>query len=293
MCAFVVGIVVSSVQKSECEKGRHVDYILSFYVYAVMMALAIICAGFFKFKPVEKTSAYTSSLWEAVRLFTDCQHGCFVITLLTSGAAMGFIHTFLFWHLHDIGGTQFLFSIISAIQCISEVLTYLISGYLMFKIGCDNLFYIGLLSNVFRMLAYSFITNPLFSIPLEILQGISSASIWTAAICYVGLIPGIPVTLQALLHGVYWGLGHGGGGILGGVMVTYIGSKYTFIVLSVICFVNFLILISLKYRSKLMEILGNYTYAENIRAGTYILTTMSQRGQEDVNSRIQNERDLP
>ena len=276
-----MGLIVSNVQRTECEKGRHVDYILSFYVYAGMMICAVICAAFFRFNPVEDKTGYTTSLSEAVGMFSDCQHGCFVITLMSSGAAMGFIHTFLFWHLHDMGGTQLLFSVISAIQCISEILTYLVSGYLIFRIGCDNLFYIGLLSNVFRMLMYSFITNPLFSIPLEILQGISSASIWTAAICYVGLIPGIPVTLQALLHGVYWRLGHGGGGIIGGIMVTYFGSNVTFIVLSVICFVNFLILISLKYRSKLMELLGGYTYVENIRAGTYILTTMSQRGQEE------------
>lgn len=42
-----------------------------------------------------------------------------------------------------------------------------------------------------------------------------------------------------------------------------------------------------------MEFLGNYTYVENIRAGTYILTTMSQSGQEGGNSRTPRQRNLP
>lgn len=287
VCAFVVGAVVSSIQIEECKEGRHVDYILSFYVYAIMMALAFICAAFFSFKPVESNADYTESLWEAIKMITDSQHICFGLTLLTSGSAMGFVHTFLFWHLHDLGGTQFLFSVISAVQCLSEVITYMLSSYLILKIGCENVLYIGLLSNVLRLLAYSIITQPVLSIGLEILQGISSASIWTASICYIGLIPGTPVTLQALLHGIYWGLGHGGGGILGGVMVTYIGSNASFIIYAVICLVNFMILVGMKYRSKLLELLCNYTYVENIPAGTYILTTMSQRQPSDVESQME------
>ncbi|XP_065666567.1 major facilitator superfamily domain-containing protein 6 [Hydra vulgaris] len=282
LSAFVVGAVVSGVQNIFCAQGRHVDYILSFYVYASMMGLAFITAFFFKFKLLEERAPYTESLWEAIKLFSDVQHACFVITLLLSGAALGFIHTFLFWHLHDIGGTQLLFSVISAVQCTSEVLMYLVSGYIMLNIGCDNLFYIGIAANVIRLFAYSFTNQPLYSIPLEILQGVSSASIWTASVCYIGLIPGTPVTLQALLHGVYWGLGHGGGGILGGVLVSYIGSHSTFLVYGCICLSNLAILMLLKYWAKIINLLGSYTYVENIPSGTYILA--HPRGVEEAKS---------
>ena len=272
LCALIVGITVSSMQEANlCRNQKHVDYILSFYVYAAMMGLAFILALFFKFEPVEDRGAYTESLWEAVHMFTDCEHGCFVLTLLCSGAAMGFIHTFLFWHLHDIGGTQFLFSVIAGVQCVSEVFMYFLSGYLILNIGWDSVFYIGLLANVLRLFAYAVISQPMYAVPIEILQGVSSASIWTAAICYIGLIPGAQVTLQALLHGIYWGLGHGGGGIVAGVMVTYIGSNATFIVFGIICLVNLAVLVTIKYWSKIMELMGNYTYVENIPAGTYIL----------------------
>lgn len=245
-----------------------------------MMAMAFLCAVFFKFNPVENPAAYTDSLWEAVKMFSDCQHACFIITLLSAGAAMGFIHTFLFWHLHDLGGTQFLFSIVAAIQCVSEVVMYLVSSYLIMKIGCDKVLYIGLFSNVIRLFTYTLLKEPLYSIPLEILHGVSSATIWTAAICYIGLFPGTPVTLQAMLHGMYWGLGHGGGGILGGVLVTYIGSNGTFMVYGFICLLNFSTLLIMKYWGKIITLFGDYQFVENIPAGTYILTTMSDHGRE-------------
>ena len=269
--AFIVGAVVSVMQEiNQCADPKHIDYILSFYVYALVMGLALICALFIRYEPVGQT-IYTESFWEAIKMFADCQHVCFILTLLCSGTAIGFTHTFLFWHLHDMGGSQFLFSIIAAVQCVSEIFMYLISGYLILKIGCDNVLYIGLLANVLRLFAYSVITKPLYSVPLEVLQGVSSASIWTAAICYVGLSPGVQVTLQAMLHGIYWGLGHGGGGMLGGLIVSYIGSNATFIVFGIICVVNLVTLFLMNYWSKFLELLGSYTYAENIPAGTYIL----------------------
>ena len=253
-----------------CTDPKNIDYILSFYVYAVAMGLAFVCAIFFKFAPISDTS-YRESFWEAIKLFVDCQHLCFILTLLCAGASMGFTHTFLFWHLHDIGGSQFLFSIVAAVQCISEVIMYFLSGYLILKIGCDSVLYVGLLANVMRLFTYSVITQPYFSVPLEILQGISSASIWTAAVCYVGLNDGVQVTLQAMLHGIYWGLGHGGGGILGGISVSSLGSNATFIIFGICCIINLAILLILKYWKKLFELLSGYISVETIPSGTYIL----------------------
>ena len=282
--AFVVGAAVSTIQEMQlCSDPKHVDYMLSFYVYAAMMALAFAFALFFHFEQRGEERPYTESFSDGITLFFDCQHACFILTLLCCGAAMGFIHTFLFWHLHDMGGTQFLFSIIAAIQCISEVIMYFLSGYLILKIGCDSVLYIGLLANVLRLFAYAIITQPMVSIPLEVLQGVSSASIWSAAVCYVGLIPGAQVTLQGLLHGIYWGLGHGGGGILGGVMVTYLGSSSAFIIYGIVCLVNLAILVTMKYWSKVMELIGNYTYVENIPAGTYILMNTQENIRTQVN----------
>lgn len=274
--AFIVGAIVSVIQDIEsCADPKHIDYVLSFHVYAVAMGIAFIFALFFKFAPVSDTS-YRESFWEAVKLFLDCQHLCFILTLLCAGASMGFTHTFLFWHLHDIGGNQLLFSVIAAVQCMSEVFMYFVSGYLILKIGCDSVLYIGLLANVLRLFTYPIITQPYFSIVLEVLQGISSASIWTAAVCYVGLNDGVQVTLQAMLHGIYWGLGHGGGGMLGGVVVSSLGSNASFIIFGICCIVNLAILLIMKYWQKLFELLSGYTSVETIPTGTYILVE-SQR----------------
>ena len=273
-----MGAIVSVTQEINlCADPKHIDYVLSFYVYAVVMVLAFICAMFFRFDPVGDAS-YRESFWEAFTLFADCQHLCFILTLLCSGTAMGFTHTFLFWHLHDMGGSQFLFSIIAAVQCTSEVFMYFVSGYLILKIGCDSVLYIGILANVLRLFAYSVITQPFYSVPLEILQGISSASIWTAAVCYVGLNEGVQVTLQAILHGIYWGLGHGGGGMLGGVVVSSMGSNATFIIFGICCIVNLAMLLIMKYWKKLFEFLSGYTSVETIPSGTYILLESQRAG---------------
>ena len=91
-----------------------------------------------------ETSTERGNVLEGLKVLCDCQHVYFILTLLYCGFALGITQTFLFWHLQDLGGTQFLFSCISAVQCASEVVMYLMSGSLITRFGYVKLLYAGL-----------------------------------------------------------------------------------------------------------------------------------------------------
>lgn len=199
------------------------------------MGVALLIGALFEFHEQE---LHETKFWEGLAVLFDCRYMYFIVTILFCGSALGFIETFLFWHLQDLGGTQFLFSTITAIHCISEVAVYCCSGTFIKWLGHHQVLYAGLSCYIIRFFGYAFITNSWVVLPFEILHGLSTAAVWSAAVVFVGLIPGAPATMQGILGGVHWGLGNGSGGVLGGLLITYAGATTSFLVFGVVCLVD-------------------------------------------------------
>lgn len=205
------------------------------------MGIAILIGLLFQFDDTKhKDQSFLKNL---SRVLCDCSYIYFILTMLFCGCATGIIQAFLLWHLQDIGGTQFLFSCIIALQCLSEVFTYCISGKMILFFGHHRVLYAGLICYAIRFLGYAFITNSWLVLPLELLHGLTSAAVWSAGVVFVGLIPGATTTMQGILGGVYFGLGNGGGGIVGGFIVSLIGCPYTFLLLGIISIVDLLLFV--------------------------------------------------
>lgn len=236
--SFVVGSLVSTVQeKTECNVPNHINYQPCFYAFAVLMIFAFIPALFIRF---EHRNVQSTNLTGKLRTLINFDSIVFLLTIQQFGNAWGLVQTFLLWHLHDLGGTQFLFSIIAGVQCISEVISYHVAGYAITKLGYYRVLYIGLLFSSLRFIIYAVITNPWLVLPVEVFHGVSTTLIWALAVSYIGLNNGIATTMQGILSGVHWGIGLGGGALLGGMLVNAIGSKYTFLGYGIFSFINFL-----------------------------------------------------
>ena len=243
LAAFIVGSSLSTIEEiSNCNNPLSVDYLPCFYAFACLMGVALLIGALFEFD--EKESLETN-IWQGLAVLFDCRYIYFIITILFCGSALGFIETFLFWHLQDLGGTQFLFSTITAIHCISEVVAYCCSGMFIKWLGHHQVLYVGLSCYIIRFFGYAFISNSWVVLPFEILHGLSTAAVWSAAVVFVGLIPEAPATMQGILGGVHWGLGNGGGGVVGGLLITYAGATNSFLIFGIISLVDLSLFISL------------------------------------------------
>ena len=90
----------------------------------------------------------------------------------------------------DIGGTPILFTLIVAVNCLSEVVMFFMATYFVQKIGHDAVIYTGLGCYGLRFLLYSYLQEPWWVLPLEALQGFTYGGVWTASVAYVGPQPG-------------------------------------------------------------------------------------------------------
>lgn len=243
--AFIVGASLKTTHHCSISKSREiVDYIPCFYVFAVLMTLGLVVSLKFRFSSSKKAGQSTSLSVGLVAL-KNPTYLMFLFTALYLGFLMAFIKTFLFWHLKDLGGTQLLFSVISAVNCVAEVSMYFLSERLIAKIGQVRVLYLGLICYSIRLFYYSIIPNTWMVLAVELLPGITTAAVWAACLSYVSINsrPGAQTTMQCILHGVHWGLGYGAGEVIGGILVHHYGAPTTFVMFGILCIVVLLLYI--------------------------------------------------
>lgn len=246
---FSVGAAVSTSYSTRCNGEVIINYFPCFYVYGVAMGIAFLWATQFRYNRTEadklapdKTDC--SGFDNALKVLRSPQY-CFILVIaFYCGSATGFIETFLFWYLHEMGGEQFLFSVINGMNCAAEVGVFLVSDRLISYFGHVNIIYLALVCYSLRFLYFYFMMSPWWVLPAELLQGITTAAFWASCVSYVGLHPGASHTLQGILNGVYMGLGFAAGGFVGGGVVHLVGMPYAFLIYSAVSFLLCLVFIA-------------------------------------------------
>uniref|UniRef100_A0A8C4PXI6 Major facilitator superfamily domain containing 6 n=2 Tax=Eptatretus burgeri TaxID=7764 RepID=A0A8C4PXI6_EPTBU len=164
------------------------------------------------------------------------------------GFCYGFIFTFLFWHLGDIGGSTTLFGLCSLIDHFSELTAYFLSHYLIGLIGHIRVLYLGLGCNAIRFLYISYLIEPWYVLPLEILQGMTHAAIWASCISYLtaAVPPPLRTSAQGILQGLHLGLGRGCGAVIGGLFVHAFSAVVAFQAIGLISLGTLLIFVGIQ-----------------------------------------------
>ncbi|XP_070711696.1 major facilitator superfamily domain-containing protein 6-A-like [Pempheris klunzingeri] len=238
------------------------NYKIAFIVFGVLMGVAFVVATQFYF---EKGGDYRQELPEGVvaeadgpraspesgssdqtpivpdaaeefhysdllKLLCSVRYSSILFVAWFMGFGYGFVFTFLYWHLEDLKGTTTLFGVCSVLSHISELAAYFTSHKFIELVGHVRVLYIGLACNTARYLYISYLQNAWVVLPMEVLQGVTHASVWAACISFLSAaVPSaLRTSAQGILQGLHLGLGRGCGAMVGGVFVNYFGAAATF-----------------------------------------------------------------
>ncbi|XP_028415338.1 major facilitator superfamily domain-containing protein 6-like isoform X2 [Dendronephthya gigantea] len=237
--AFVVGMLVSLNHDSSlaCKGLDDINYTPCFYAFGVMMLCSLVVAIPFKFR--NETDVNPS---KSPALLSICQEQNYLtlfvfFAVFVAGFNMGFIQTFLFWHLQSLGGTQHLFSLILGFNAVGEMVGFLLSVKLISKYGHLKVLALGMFAYAVRLTMYGVVENPWLVLTVEFLKAFTSSAVWSSAMSYIGQSYPVGSSVSAVVHMLYWGIGYGGGGMLGGVLMDQIGAKTVFLGLAIISLV--------------------------------------------------------
>ncbi|CAL4196991.1 unnamed protein product [Meganyctiphanes norvegica] len=190
------------------------------------------------------------------KVFTDFKHIirqpeilAFLFVMFLSGTLYGYLDTFLFWLLEDLGAGKSLMGITVTVGNLTGIPILICSHYIIKGIGHANTIILGFAFYSIRMLGYSFISNPWWAMPFELLECFTNSLLGTAAASYAGdmATPGTIATLQGLYGGLHHGVGRGAGGLIGGFLASVLDIHIIFRIMAAACAIICIVYFILNY----------------------------------------------
>ncbi|XP_071320804.1 major facilitator superfamily domain-containing protein 6-A-like [Trachinotus anak] len=238
------------------------NYRIAFIVFGVLMGVAFVVATQFYFEkgggyqqeppegvvehtdsprsitessssdqtPISPSATQEFPYTDLLKLLCSVRYSSVLFVAWFMGFGYGFVFSFLYWHLEDLKGTTTLFGVCSILSHVSELAAYFTSHKFIELVGHVRVLYIGLACNTARYLYISYLQNAWTVLPMEVLQGVTHASVWAACISLLSAAvpPALRTSAQGILQGLHLGLGRGCGAMVGGVFVSYFGAAATF-----------------------------------------------------------------
>lgn len=129
--------------------------------------------------------------------------------LFFPGTAWGYIESFLFWLLQDLGGSKSLMGLTITVGGIVGIPLLVLSGPIIKKLGHANVIFIGFVFYAIRLLGYSLIYNPWLCLIFEAMESITFSLSFTAAVTYAAKLSTVTTdtSIQGMLGGLYYGVG--------------------------------------------------------------------------------------
>ncbi|XP_046846874.1 major facilitator superfamily domain-containing protein 6-like [Xenia sp. Carnegie-2017] len=236
--------------------GRTVSgYHCIFFIYFVYLCASFIAATHFHYRyDGVISSSKEKNIKEAL---LNLNYGIFILVTMFMGLCYGFLTSFGFWFLDDLGANAVLLGVASSLRSVAENIVYFVSPFVLVRIG--HVYVAGgcLIAFSIACLAYSYLLNPWFAIPLEVLSTSAYAFSWTTCVSYLNKAapPGSSTIVQGIVQASFWGLGFGGGSIVGGFSFRVFGDRETFRGFSIasLAVLLFFILVQLMIKSNKQE----------------------------------------
>lgn len=196
----------------------YTDYSAAFYTYDVLLIVSCITVFCMPLGDKIPSDSVFSDLWNLLKM----PHvTCFILFLFVLGNFWGFIESFLFLYLKELGAPNYLLGITITVGTVSSI-PFLYTAEKITRIfGHVNLIVIAFFSHACRLVGYSFIENAWWCFPFEAMEAFSCHLMWVAAATYCSILA--PKNLLATLIGVlgmaHFSLGRGSGSFAGGLMI--------------------------------------------------------------------------
>ncbi|XP_017882086.1 uncharacterized protein LOC108626124 [Ceratina calcarata] len=205
----------------------YTDFRPAFYLYT---ALKLISGLLMLAINLEFKSPASNVVRDVFSVLRNVEVAALFVACFILGTAWGYIESFLFWLIQDLGGSRSLMGITITVGGIAGIPLLVLSGPIVSKIGHANVLFIGFVFYAIRLCGYSLIYNPWHTLIFEALESVTQSLSFTAAVTYAARLSTTTTdsSIQGLLGGVYYGVGKGAGSLIGGYLMKAFGTRPTY-----------------------------------------------------------------
>ncbi|XP_055639140.1 uncharacterized protein LOC129777095 isoform X2 [Toxorhynchites rutilus septentrionalis] len=205
----------------------YTDYSAAFYTYDILLIISSVTVFLMPLGEKLPADNVFKDLWNLLKL----KHVIiFIWFLFLLGNFWGFIESFLFLYLKELGAPNYLLGITITVGTVSSIPFLYGAGRITKFCGHVNLIVIAFIAHACRLVGYSLIENAWWCFPFEAMEALSCHLMWVAAATYCALLA--PKSLLATLIGVlgmaHFSLGRGSGSFFGGFLIGEVGTRDAF-----------------------------------------------------------------
>jgi len=225
--------------------SEYKNYTPGFLLMGGLLVIDLIISSRMK---LNSTGKSTSIFKDVMQLISSAKILVFVIWCTAVGIMTSIIWQWLLWYLQDLAylmdneeescvksqgpyWVTLLLGLNMGVQCwVGEVPMFFLSGWIIKTLGHTNTMTLVLGAFGVRFMLYSFITNPWFSLPIEILNGVTFGIFYSTMASYAHIIapPGSESTMQGIVGAAFEGLGVAIGSFVGGAIYKNMGGIFMF-----------------------------------------------------------------
>jgi len=217
----------------EKEGSKFYIVFLSFFGLRMLSAVLILLLDL-KFK--KKSTEVLKYLSE---FFCDRTVLSFLLTFGFLGVVWGLLETYFFFFLEELGTSKTNMGFSLAIGTLAGIPLTMFSGPLLDKYGRDLVIISTFLIYAIRLFGYSISSSIKHILFLELLKPLGNPLSMVTALHFIRSHAGYHnmASLEGLFGSIYFGVGKGGGVLLGGMLAKYFGYRMAFQIMSYICLV--------------------------------------------------------
>ncbi|EDO49068.1 predicted protein [Nematostella vectensis] len=229
IAVILVGTIIYDSKYDLCGAPRALYYV-AFYFFIGFMCMAFVNSLWFQFSYHDDRGC--GSVLKVISLFTNREDSAFLVCVLYVGLCYGFLSHFLFWFVDDLGGHTLIMGTASALRELTALVFFFVGDRLLPLVGQTNVMVMTLLCySACFFTAWRLTTDLWIIVALGVVEGATFASFWRCCekyFAYLGTPKKIIDSTQSFLQAVFWGLGNGGGAMVGGSLITQFGARTTF-----------------------------------------------------------------
>lgn len=187
----------------------------NFYGHAALMLGALVIAIPL---PVAHKSAEGGFGRGLKTLLQDPRWHLFLLIIFVAGFGDAIIRNYSFLYLKNLGASSLMMGLSLTIGTVSELGILFYSSKLLKSAGPRRLLIWSVAAQIFRLVGWSLLTDPYLALSLQLLNGLTFAAMWLAAVAYAKEIAptGLGATAQGILSGMYFGFSSVVGALAGG-----------------------------------------------------------------------------
>jgi hypothetical protein len=213
-------LVILLIGQYQCSFALRNSFYLHFYHFAFLGAAAFVCASLLHvYEP--KTSMNYRFGHTCKFISCNMQTLSILSIMFVLGTAESLMSNYMMWYLQDINASITVMGLMIVIGTSSELIMLFLSKYVLHLFGHTWIFALALMAYSGHFVCFSYIRNQWLVLPVQLFQGLSMTCMWSACSSYAAEVApiGMERTLNGIMSIVYWGVGHGMGGM--GVALLY------------------------------------------------------------------------